>query len=278
MKTVLTIAGFDPSSGAGITADLMVFAAHGLFGTAAVTALTVQSTLGVKASHPVKAEVLADTLDCLSDDLPPAGVKIGMVGSSDNIFIISRYVANMQRSDSGRTTPVVLDPVLSSSSGGRLLSEDGRAALKADLLPLAAWITPNAPELEALTGHGIRAAEDLSAAAKALQASIVVRANGTRIGVFAKGGHLDKPDDFLLTQDGEGYWLRGDRIETNATHGTGCALSSAFLSRLVLGEDALSAGKKAKEYVAEAIRQGPRIGRGKGPMELLWPLNDQPGR
>ena len=279
MKTVLTIAGFDPSSGAGVTADLMVFAAHGLFGTSAITALTVQSTLGVQASHPVGAAVLRETLECLGADLPPAGAKIGMAGSSDNMSIISRYLRNMKEMGSGYgVRPVVLDPILVSSSGRQLLDAEGVETLKAELLPLVDWVTPNVDELAALTGCQVRSAEELAAGARELQRLAGVRTDGRRIGVFAKGGHLDKADDLLLTPDCQEHWLAGEWIETNATHGTGCALSSAFLSRLVLGEDAVSAARKAKEYVAEAMRRAPGAGHGKGPMGLLWPVLGQPNR
>src|SRR5579871_6247448 len=196
MQTVLTIAGYDPSSGAGITADLMVFAAHGLFGTSAITALTVQSTQGVRVSYPVDADVLGQTLECLDADLPPAGVKIGMVGTSANIFIISRYIATMKEIDSMR--PVVLDPVLVSSSGRRLLDSEGVESLKVELLPLAGWVTPNAEELAVLTGQQIRCTEDLAKGARVLHDQVGVRVDGagveSRIGVLAKGGHLDKPD------------------------------------------------------------------------------------
>jgi len=283
MKTVLTIAGFDPSSGAGVTADLMVFAAHGLFGTAAITALTVQSTLGVAATHPVDAAVLRETLDCLSADLPPSGVKIGITATSANILAISRYIASLQVELSvSYAPPIVLDPILASSSGRVLLDPEAVDALKTELLPLVDWVTPNIDELAVLTGLTVGSPADLLAAARALQTQVNGRSRpsppeGTepqdkRIGVFAKGGHLDKPDDLLLTPSGEEHWLSGERIETSATHGTGCALSSGFLCGLVLGHPPLEAARNAKHYVAEAMRQAPAIGSGKGPMQLLWPL------
>jgi len=278
MNTVLTIAGFDPSSGAGITADLAVFAAHGLFGTSAITAFTVQSTKGVKASHPVDPTVLSETLECLDGDLPPAGVKIGIVSTKDNISVINRYIRHLKAKNSGQSfTPAVLDPILSSSSGRQFLHPDAVEVLKSELLPLVDWVTPNVAELAALTGLTIEGPEDLLAAARALQAQLSGQSKQSQpeckaVGVLAKGGHLDKPDDLLLTPDGEAHWLEGSRIETNATHGTGCALSSAFLSQLVLGDDPVEAACNAKHYVAEAMRRAPRIGSGKGPMELLWPL------
>jgi hydroxymethylpyrimidine/phosphomethylpyrimidine kinase len=273
MKTVLTIAGFDPSAGAGVTADLMVFAAHGLYGTAVLTALTVQSTLGVLASHPVDSAILADMLDCLDQDLRPAGVKIGMVASSDNVSVISEYLGTLRVTGSERAyAPVVCDPVLVSSSGRELLDSKGVERLQEKLLPLVDWVTPNVAELSLLAGLPVRSLEDMAIAGRRLQYQVATEIGGRRLGVFAKGGHLDKPDDLLLTPEGDEHWLAGERIETNATHGTGCALSSAFLARLVLGDEPLKAAGKAKDYVAEAMRKAPGIGQGKGPMGLLWPL------
>ncbi|HXE06405.1 MAG TPA: bifunctional hydroxymethylpyrimidine kinase/phosphomethylpyrimidine kinase [Acidobacteriaceae bacterium] len=271
MKTALTIAGFDPSAGAGVTADLMVFAAHGLHGIAAITALTVQSTLGVRASHAVDPEILRTTLECLDQDIRPSGLKIGMVSSQANLRVISGYlkIFKFQHSDEERI-PIVLDPVLMSSSGRELLDPEGFAGLKESLLPLVDWVTPNTDELSRLTGLGVGSHQDLAIAARQLQGQV-----GRRIGVFAKGGHLENPDDLLLMPNGEEHWLAGERIETNSTHGTGCALSSAFLSRLVLGDDPLEAAHRAKDYVASAMRKAPGVGNGKGPLGLLWPLSGQ---
>ncbi len=275
MKTVLTIAGFDPSSGAGVTADLMVFAAHGLFGTAAVSALTVQSTLGVRASYPVETAVLRETLECLKEDLTPAGVKIGMVGATDNIREISRYLSEVNDMDLGqRGVPVVLDPVLISSSGRNLLDLHGIEVLReAAFAAGGIWVTPNVDELGVLGEMPVKSQDDLVAAARALQRRTGVGRRGRRIGVLAKGGHLERPDDLVLTPEGEEHWLAGERIETGATHGTGCALSSALLSGLVLGYEPVEAARRAKEYVAEAMRRAPGVGQGKGPMGLLWPLH-----
>ena len=146
-KVVLTIAGFDPSSGAGITADLQVFAAHGLFGTAAITALTVQSTLGVSYVEAVSAKTLRATLDHLVADLPPAGIKIGMLGSAEAVRTVADFVRSLSDVDGSLKVPVVLDPVLRSSSGAALLVPEALEALRAELLPLVSWITPNLQEL-----------------------------------------------------------------------------------------------------------------------------------
>jgi hydroxymethylpyrimidine/phosphomethylpyrimidine kinase len=269
MQTVLTIAGFDPSSGAGITADLIVFAAHSLFGTSAITAVTVQSTTGVRSTHPVAPEILRETLLCLDADLPPTGIKIGMLANAANVATVCDYIEGL-RATSGRTRiPIVLDPVLKASSGRELLDREGLTLLRKRLLPLIDWVTPNVAELAVLTEELVAGREDLPRAAAALQAM------SPHIGVFAKGGHLDEaPNDLLLSPTGEQTWLLGTRIYTRATHGTGCALSSAFLSRLVLGDQPAEAAGAAKEYVAKALQTASERGKGSSGLNHLWPLQN----
>jgi hydroxymethylpyrimidine/phosphomethylpyrimidine kinase len=264
MRTVLTIAGFDPSSGAGVTADLMVFAAHGLFGTSCITSLTVQSTIGVKTAHPIRPETVRETLDCLHADLPTAGIKIGMLATEGSVAAVSDFLTDLKRS--GEQVPVVLDPVLRSSSGRELLEEEGVEVLRKRLLPLVGWVTPNIDELGILTARRVTVRSDLPEAARVLQG----RCAG--LNVLATGGHLDPPDDFLLTADGGTWWLPGARIDSTSTHGTGCALSSALLSGLVLGKSPYEAAVGAKLYVAEAIRTAAGIGHGRGPLNHLWTL------
>ena len=264
MQTVLTIAGFDPSSGAGVTADLMVFAAHGLFGTSCITSLTVQSTLGVEAAHPVSAGTVRDTLDCLHDDLPAAGIKIGMLATAHNVAAVVDFLTRI-RTLTARI-PVVLDPVLRSTSGRELLSHEGLTLLRTRLLPLVDWITPNLTELSLLTGLSVTSRDDLVRAAQALQQTL----HG--LNVLATAGHLDPPDDLLLTDTGETHWLSGEHIPTTSTHGTGCTFSSALLSRLVLGDDPHEAAQSAKQYTTQAIRTAPGLGHGHGPLNHLWPL------
>jgi hydroxymethylpyrimidine/phosphomethylpyrimidine kinase len=276
MQTVLTIAGFDPSSGAGVTADLMAFAAHGLFGTSCITALTVQSTLGVRSTHPVSDKIVAETLDCLNADLRPHGIKIGMLATEDNIIAICSYIielrvrhAQMQES---AEVPIVLDPVLRSSSGRELLALAGLTALHEQLLPLVDWVTPNLEELAILSGEPVGHRGDVPNACQVLQAQVAKKKSGRRLGVLATGGHLDPPNDFLLMPGGETVWLSGERVNTTSTHGTGCALSSAFLSRLVLGSTPQQAAREAKLYVTGALQAAKGIGKGRGPMHHLWPL------
>jgi hydroxymethylpyrimidine/phosphomethylpyrimidine kinase len=255
-----------------VSADLMVFAAHSLFGTACITALTVQSTLGVQASHPVSASIVRATLDCLNADLPPLGVKIGMTSTSENIHKISGLVAILRAQHlehHGARIPIVLDPVIRSSSGRELLDEPGVQALRENLLPLVDWVTPNLEELAILSGEPVLRREDIPKACKALQAQ-AARKEGCRLGVIATGGHMDPPDDFVLTPEGETAWLPGERIVTRSTHGTGCAFSSAFLSRLVLGESAMEAARGAKLYVSEAMKRAEHRGHGTSGIRHLW--------
>jgi len=267
MQTVLTIAGFDPSSGAGVTADLMVFAAHGLFGTSCITSLTVQSTMGVEGAMAVPPEVVAATLDCLVRDLPPVGIKIGMLGTAATVDVVAEFLQMLR--EEGRRATVVLDPVLRSSSGRELLDGEGVGLLRKRLLPLVDWVTPNREELGVLTGHVVTRREEMPDAAVTLQAM------GEGLRVVATGGDLDPPDDLLLTAEGEVMWLPGERIESRSTHGTGCAFSSALLSRVMLGDSVQEAAGMAKRYVAEAIRTATPLGKGRGPVNHLWPLGDE---
>ncbi len=265
MRTVLTIAGFDPSSGAGITADLMVFAAHGLFGASCITALTVQSTRGVLSTHPVATTILDDTLHHLTEDLPPAGIKIGMLSTSATVTSVAAFLTRLR--SNGPRIPVVLDPILRSTSGSELLEPAALTPLREQLLPLVDWITPNLAELAILTGLSVETREDLPAAALALQ-----KLGGPHLNVLATGGHLNPPDDLLLAVNAAAIWLPGEHIASTSTHGTGCALSSALLSRLVLGDQPHAAALAAKDYVAQAIRTATPLGSGKGPLNHLWPL------
>lgn len=264
MKTVLTIAGFDPSSGAGVTADLMVFAAHGFFGTSCITGLTVQSTVGVRSTTSVSAEVVKATLDWLVSDLPPAGIKIGMLTTAENVAAVAEFLTGFR--DEKSQVPVVLDPVLRSSSGRELLDAAGVAAMRESLLPLVDWVTPNLEELGVLTEREVKRREDMPEAAAALKEM------GWELNVLATGGHLNPPDDLLVDAEGGMSWLTGEQVVSRSTHGTGCAFSSALLSRLVWGDSASDAAAAAKRYVAEAIRTAEPMGKGIGPLNSLWPL------
>jgi hydroxymethylpyrimidine/phosphomethylpyrimidine kinase len=259
---LLTIAGFDPSSGAGITADMKVFAAYRFYGVSAISALTVQSTQGVRRTEPVAPELLAETLDCLADDLEIAGVKIGMLATSAHVDAVARFLA----AGGIARERVVLDPVLRSSSGRELLNEDGVTALGELLLPLTGWVTPNIEELAVLAGVSV---SDRDAAA---WTAALLRMRYEGLNIVVTGGHLDPPDDLLLTAHEE-HWFPGERIETAATHGTGCAFSSALLAELALGRSSVEAVAGAKSYVREAMLAAPGLGKGRGPLHHLYRLS-----
>ncbi len=268
----LTIAGFDPGSGAGITADLKVFAAHGLYGVSCISALTVQSTLGVRSVEPLTPGLIQSTLDCLAQDMAISGVKIGMLGSAGVAGEVSGFLA----SQSQRIPPdrVVLDPVLCSSSGAALIDPDGVRRIRETLLQQVGWITPNLDELAILIGQGDGPVDrsQIPAASARLQ-KIARQLGNPALNVVVTGGHLDRPDDFLLTANGAGAWLPGEKIETQATHGTGCAFSSALLCELISGQQATGAVLAAKAYVTAALRSAYPVGKGKGPMNHLFPFD-----
>ncbi len=236
-----------------MTADLGVFAAHDFFGTSAVTALTVQSTRGVAGVQTVSPAWLRDTLETLCEDLPPAGVKVGMLGSAQNLAVVMKFLQGLQG------IPVVLDPVLVSSSGSPLLDGAGIAAMRDSLLGVVDWVTPNVAELGVLVG-----------AERGVEGGCAeLRRRWPGLNVVATGGDRDA-NDFVCSA--EKTWLRGTRIASKATHGTGCAFSSALLCGLVEGLDGVEAARRAKAYVTEAIRTAPGLGSGVGPMDLYWPL------
>lgn len=252
---LLAIAGYDPSSGAGITADLKVYAAHGMYGVSAITALTVQSTQGVRRVEAISPELLAETLACLREDLAISGLKIGMLATAENVGAVSRFVGS-----AGIQKPyLVLDPVLKSSSGADLLSPEGVVRLKEDLIPRVGWLIPNTEELAVLTGLPVGNRPEVEAAAAALASEY------PGLNLVVTGGHLESPDDYLRLAGGACRWLPGRRIETTSTHGTGCAFSSALLCRLVLGDDPVEAVVGTKAYVAEAMELAQPIGKGRGP-------------
>jgi hydroxymethylpyrimidine/phosphomethylpyrimidine kinase len=262
---VLSIAGFDPSSGAGVTADLKVFAAHRLYGLAAITALTVQSTQGVRRLQPVDAGFLAETLACLTDDVEISGIKIGMLATSEIVGVVASFLS---RTGIPRSR-IVLDPIIRSSSGQALLDSAGLHLLSTSLLPVVGWITPNLDELAALARSEVSGRESIAALARELGV------NHPGLNIVVTGGHLNSPDDFLRTIDGTEQWFPGDRIETTATHGTGCTFSSALLSQLIAEAGPAEAVAGAKLYVRSAMQAAYPIGKGHGPLNHLYRLEKQ---
>jgi hydroxymethylpyrimidine/phosphomethylpyrimidine kinase len=261
---VLTIAGFDPSSGAGVTADLKVFAAHRLYGLAATTALTVQSTQGVRRFHTVNPKFLRETLECLAEDVEISGVKIGMLGTAEIVSEVSRFLA-----DSGIPHQhVVLDPIVRSSSGRTLLDSSGFDRLQSELLPLVGWVTPNLDELAELAASEVSDRKSIEIAARGLASA------HSGLNIVVTGGHFHPPDDFLVTADGAEQWLSGEKIETAATHGTGCAFSSSLLAQLVAGRSPREAVSGAKRYVRKAMETAYPVGKGRGPLNHLYRLEE----
>src|SRR5258706_3835264 len=255
MRVILTIAGFDPASGAGVSADWKPIASHGHYGVACITALTVQSTRGVRRVQPPTPDLVREPLIELAADFDIAAVRIGMLGEE----AIAKAVADFL--EKARLPHIVLDPILASSSGAQLLDPAGAQVLKSRLLPLAEVATPNLLEAETLTGM-----TDPLAAARVLQ----------QIGaknVIVTGGHANSNTDLLLLASGETHQIAGERIDSKATHGTGCAYATAVACNLASGMDLLQAATDAKKYVREAIAAALPLGHGKGPMNHLYRMS-----
>lgn len=253
MPRVLIIAGSDPSGGAGIQGDIKTVTALGGYAMAAITALTVQNTLGVSAVHPVEPGLIAAQARACLADIGADAVKLGMLGGAAAIKAVAELLA-------GFPGPVVLDPVMVAKGGARLLDPGAEEALVACLLPRATVVTPNAPELAALTGRAVGSAADALAAGRELAA------RGPA--VLVKGGHLpgDPVVDTLVLPDGDERRFTGARIDTSHTHGTGCALASAMATGLGAGLDLMQAAARAHAFVAAAIAHAPGLGGGHGPL------------
>lgn len=257
----LTIAGSDCSGGAGIQADLKSFAACGAYGASVVTALTAQNTQGVRAVHPVPADFVTAQIDAVFDDLDVKAVKIGMVAQRD---VIAAIVAGLLR---WSPKHVVLDPVMVATSGDRLLAPDAIDALRRDLIPRAAIITPNLPEAAALLDEAIAGSDEAIAGQGKRLLALGCRA------VLIKGGHGHGPEstDYLVTAE-RVVTLAAPRIATENTHGTGCSLSSAIAAHLAAGCDLETAVRAAKDFISAAIAAADRldVGKGHGPVHHFY--------
>lgn len=261
-KRVLTIAGSDSGGGAGIQADIKAISAMGCFAASAITAVTVQNTLGVEAVHPIPLDILRGQIDAVLSDIGADAVKIGMLHSSEVVEVVAEALRRHQ------ITNVVLDPVMVSTSGHRLIEESAIDTLRRVLLPQARVVTPNLPEAEILLGHAISSAEEFPAAARRLSQ------DGT-VSVLLKAGHLMDErlvDIFYNAEDDTITELPSLRVDTPNTHGTGCTLSSALAAALAQGLTPTEAARAAKEYIAGAIRSGAEylIGHGHGPVNHFW--------
>jgi hydroxymethylpyrimidine/phosphomethylpyrimidine kinase len=253
-SVALTIAGSDSGGGAGIQADLKTFHAFGVFGTSAITAITAQNTIGVRAIQRIDPAVVAEQIRAVAEDLKPAAAKTGMLADAEIIEAVAGAVRD------SAIAHLVIDPVMVAKSGDRLLQEDAAHALATALLPLAEVVTPNLPEAAILSGRAVENAGDMKAAAE------VLVARGAR-SVLIKGGHLSGSTLVDIYFDGEDWheW-RETRLQTRHTHGTGCTLSAAICAGLALGRSRVESVAAARAFTRRAIETAPELGAGHGPL------------
>lgn len=259
MKVVLTIAGSDSGGGAGIQADLKTFAAHGVHGASAITAVTAQNSVAVAGFLPLPPDIVAAQIESVAEDIPIAAAKTGMLANRAILEAVADAVARL------RIPRLVVDPVIVAKTGDRLLEAEAETAYLERLFPLAAVVTPNLVEAERLLGFPVRNLDAMRDAARALKE----HCPGA---VVVKGGHLEGDAVDVFFDGEELVELFAPRIATAHTHGTGCTFSAAIAARLALGAGALEAVRGAKEYVTEAIRRSYSVGKGHGPLDHMHPL------
>lgn len=257
IKKVLTIAGSDCSGGAGIQADIKTITAHKMYAMSAITALTAQNTTGVYDVMEASPEFVGEQLDCIFKDIRPDAVKIGMVSNSKIIEVIVEKLKEYE------ATNIVVDPVMVSTSGSKLLSEEAMETLINKLLPLGTVITPNIPEAEQLCDFKIKNQEDMVRAANCISKML----GGA---ILIKGGHLTETADDLLYVDNKEYWYKVKRVDNENTHGTGCTLSSAIACNLAAGYDLNDSIRNAKEYITGALKTNLNLGQGSGPLDHTY--------
>ena len=252
----MTIAGSDPSGGAGIQADLKTFHQFGVYGEAVITLVTVQNTVRTTCVEVLDPDLVSAQIRAVLEDIPPGAVKTGALGSAE----VARAIAQaLTECEAGRKAPLVVDPVLTTKQGVELAPESAWAAIRDHLLPVAALITPNVPEAEAFTGIAIHDARDMR------KAALRLREMGAR-DVLIKGGHLEgAPTDVLLTDD-SWHEFRAPRIHTRHTHGTGCTYSAAIAACVARGMRLADAVARAKQFINDAIHGAPGLGHGDGPV------------
>lgn len=254
VNAVLTIAGSDCSGGAGIQADLKTIEAYQLYGMSVITAVTAQNTMGVSGIHALSADFVTRQLTAVFDDIPPQAVKIGMLHDADIIAAVSDFL------QAHCEAPIIVDPVMVSTSGHALLSEQAVSTLIEKLCPLCTLITPNLAEAAVLTGQSVNNQEQMEQAAQKILQQF-------GCAVYLKGGHLtDCADDFLLTSDGAA-WFSAPRLENPNTHGTGCTLSSAIACGLAKNLSLLDSIQCAKNYLTDCINEQLDLGHGAGPLQ-----------
>jgi hydroxymethylpyrimidine/phosphomethylpyrimidine kinase len=256
----MTIAGSDSGGGAGIQADLKTFQALGVYGTSTLTAITAQNTLQVRAVHEIPVDMVAAQIDAVMDDIGVDAAKTGMLSSAEIIGTVAERIRYW------RLDRLVVDPVMVSKSGDRLLREDAVQALVRYLLPLALVLTPNLPEAEVLVGRSLGSDDEIRQAAREIQAL------GPRA-VVMKGGHRQGEAVDLLFDGQTFHVFSSERFDTPNTHGTGCTFSAAIAAGLAQGLDVVDAVGAAKRYVSEAIRRSTPLGAGHGPVAHDWPLS-----
>lgn len=259
MKKVLTIAGSDSSGGAGIQADIKTITAHKMYAMSAITALTAQNTTGVYGISEVSPEFVGQQIDCVFNDIRPDAVKIGMVSNKNIIEVIAQKLLQYQ------AVNIVIDPVMVSTSGSKLISDTAELALISTLLPLGTVITPNIPEAEVLSGIKIQDENDMAAAAKIIAKTV-------DCAVLVKGGHLVNDATDLLYEKGDIHWFKSERINTTNTHGTGCTLSSAIACNLADGKSLAVSIQNAKDYLSGALSAKLDLGKGSGPLNHMYKM------
>lgn len=262
MKVALTIAGSDCSGGAGIQADLKTMTANGVFAESVITALTAQNTTGVFGVFESSPEFVTQQLDAVFTDIYPDAVKIGMVSSAPIIEAIADGLKKYEAKN------IVIDPVMVSTSGSKLLQDDAISTLEEALFPLATLLTPNIPEAEILSDIKINSAEDMTKAAEIIGKKY-------NAAVLLKGGHSINDANDLLYSNGEFKWFSGKRIDNPNTHGTGCTLSSAIASNLAKGKSLEESVESAKAYISGALAAMLDLGKGSGPMNHAFAINGE---
>lgn len=259
MKKLLTIAGSDPSGGAGIQADLKTFAANQVYGMSVITSITAQNTRGVIGFEDVSLDYVEKQMDCIFTDIYPDAVKIGMVSSKEIIRLIYDKLVEYKLKN------IVVDPVMVATSGNSLMDNQAIGDLKKYLIDIADIITPNMFEAEVLSGIKIESKDHMEEAAKLM-------ARDLKAAILIKGGHLKNSADDLLYLDGSLHWIEGTRVDNKNTHGTGCTLSSAIAANLAKGHDILGAVVEGKKYITGAIEDGLDLGEGRGPLNHIYNL------